>query len=112
MSRTTSAGVQAAITAAMVALLLGPTVPAAARIDLDGSAKEASAAGDVHPMASNGYRDCPLRRLGTQFVRCDVLTGAGAQAPLWVPEYESGSPEPWEIEDYPFASVVPEGSIS
>lgn len=29
---------------------------------------------------------CPLMRIGTQFVRCDNLTGAGVRAPSWVPE--------------------------
>jgi hypothetical protein len=28
---------------------------------------------------------CWLSRVGTQFVRCDDLTGNGVQAPLWVP---------------------------
>jgi hypothetical protein len=30
--------------------------------------------------------DCPLTRIGDQFVRCDNLTGAGVAAPPWVPE--------------------------
>lgn len=30
--------------------------------------------------------NCPLMRVGTQLVRCDNLTGAGASAPSWVPE--------------------------
>jgi hypothetical protein len=29
--------------------------------------------------------NCPLRRVGSQFVRCDNLTGAGVAAPSWVP---------------------------
>jgi hypothetical protein len=29
---------------------------------------------------------CPLRRVGTQFVRCDNLTGNGVAAPAWVLE--------------------------
>ena len=32
------------------------------------------------------YVDCPLERIGTQLVRCDNLTGAGAAAPSWIPE--------------------------
>jgi hypothetical protein len=31
-------------------------------------------------------RHCALTRIGTQFVRCDDLTGAGVAAPSWVPE--------------------------
>lgn len=33
--------------------------------------------------------DCPLHRIGTQFVRCDSLTGAGVPAPSWIPELTS-----------------------
>jgi hypothetical protein len=33
--------------------------------------------------------DCPLRRIGTQYVRCDNLTGAGVRAPSWIPELTS-----------------------
>jgi hypothetical protein len=33
---------------------------------------------------------CPLMRVGTQFVRCDNLTGAGVSAPPWIPELPSG----------------------
>lgn len=29
---------------------------------------------------------CSLARIGTQLVRCDSLTGAGVEAPSWVPE--------------------------
>ncbi|WP_438855531.1 hypothetical protein [Agromyces sp. M3QZ16-3] len=31
---------------------------------------------------------CPLRRVGTQFVRCDDLTGAGVPAPSWIPQQD------------------------
>lgn len=34
----------------------------------------------------NTYVDCPLERIGTQLVRCDNLTGAGVDAPSWIPE--------------------------
>jgi hypothetical protein len=30
--------------------------------------------------------NCVLQRIGSQLVRCDNLTGAGASAPLWIPE--------------------------
>ena len=34
-----------------------------------------------------GDRDgCELRRVGTQFVKCDDLTGAGVAAPSYIPE--------------------------
>lgn len=31
--------------------------------------------------------NCPLTRVGVQFVRCDNLTGAGVSAPEWIPEH-------------------------
>ena len=31
-------------------------------------------------------RACSLERIGTQFVWCDYLTGAGVEAPSFVPE--------------------------
>lgn len=34
----------------------------------------------------NTYVDCPLERIGSQLVRCDNLTGAGVDAPYWIPE--------------------------
>ena len=39
--------------------------------------------------------DCELRRVGTQFVRCDALTGAGVPAPAWVPELGSADDQVW-----------------
>jgi hypothetical protein len=33
------------------------------------------------------YQNCSLKRIDTQLVWCDQLTGAGAQAPISVPEY-------------------------
>lgn len=30
---------------------------------------------------------CLLERVGTQYVRCDYLTGNGVPAPVWVPEF-------------------------
>ncbi len=35
---------------------------------------------------TRAYPDCPLERIGDQFVRCDNLTGAGVPAPWYVPE--------------------------
>jgi hypothetical protein len=31
--------------------------------------------------------NCLLSRVGTQYVKCDNLTGAGVPAPAWVPEF-------------------------
>jgi hypothetical protein len=33
--------------------------------------------------SSYHYNNCPLERIGTQFVRCDYLTGAGFAPPFW-----------------------------
>ena len=33
--------------------------------------------------------ECPLQRLGTQFVRCDNLTGNGVAAPGWIPRADA-----------------------
>jgi len=62
--------------AATAALLLIATVP--------GYPAFASAALQEAP--GNSYEPCPLTRIGTQLVRCDNLTGAGAEAPYWIPE--------------------------
>jgi hypothetical protein len=35
--------------------------------------------------ASDAHKNCPLERIGAKLVRCDDLTGAGAQAPSQVP---------------------------
>jgi hypothetical protein len=41
---------------------------------------------DVRLRFSWHEHNCPLRRVGSQLVRCDNLTGAGATAPDWVPK--------------------------
>jgi hypothetical protein len=38
---------------------------------------------------ARSYLYCPLERIGRQLVRCDNLTGAGALAPLFVPEQKT-----------------------
>ena len=39
------------------------------------------------PLDSAGHADaCLLQRVGTQFVRCDDLTGNGVTAPAYLPE--------------------------
>ena len=68
------------ISATATALLLGAVlttaaVPAAAR-------PEAGPALEREPTSTS----CPLERVGTQFVKCDDLTGNGVSAPGWVPE--------------------------
>lgn len=37
----------------------------------------------VHPTTDD--RHCTLARVGTQFVKCDNLTGNGVSAPGWIP---------------------------
>jgi hypothetical protein len=43
--------------------------------------------GEPIPVRFSSYDNCLLTRIDTQLVRCDNLTGAGVQAPAWVPEY-------------------------
>lgn len=43
------------------------------------------------PLEMQDSSHCPLTRIGTQFVRCDILTGAGVDAPAWVPELYPGN---------------------
>ena len=57
-------------------------LPAAARPD-DGRGGQP---GTPRVVAVYDDRDCPLRRIDRQLVRCDNLTGAGAPAPLFIPE--------------------------
>lgn len=38
------------------------------------------------PSAQTSSRGCELMRIGTQYVRCDNLTGAGVPAASWIPE--------------------------
>lgn len=75
--RTTTA-TTATLVASVAALLAGiAAAPAAALPD---------------PPQLTGYvasvdGPCGLERVGTQFVRCDDLTGAGVPAPGYVPEH-------------------------
>ncbi|HSO66004.1 MAG TPA: hypothetical protein VLQ78_12970 [Ornithinibacter sp.] len=68
--------VRMAASAATVVLLLGlGAAPSSARPDAGA------------PAAREGHvDDCLLQRVGTQYVRCDVLTGNGVPAPAWIPE--------------------------
>lgn len=50
------------------------------------TAGAATASSDTDDTSPTTYVDCPLERIGTQFVRCDNLTGAGVRAPAWIPE--------------------------
>jgi hypothetical protein len=57
-------------------LLLGTgSLPATARQDAGPTV--------VHTIPDDGR--CPLTRVGTQFVKCDDLTGNGVSAPGWIP---------------------------
>ena len=38
------------------------------------------------PAIETATDHCLLERVGTQYVRCDYLTGNGVPAPAWVPE--------------------------
>lgn len=69
--------------AATTMLLLGATtLPASARQDPGEVA--------VSP-AQTATHQCLLERVGTQYVRCDNLTGNGVQAPASLPEFGRAS---------------------
>lgn len=53
--------------------------PAAARQDPGRVTKQAN----QPTTPRNEGANCPLQRVGTQFVRCDNLTGNGVPAPAW-----------------------------
>ena len=57
--------------------------PATARVDAGPGDNYRTSAMPRWSDSSN----CPLQRIDTQLVKCDNLTGAGVEAPVWVPEY-------------------------
>ncbi|MGG5259429.1 hypothetical protein [Phycicoccus avicenniae] len=67
-------GLAVTTSAALTVLALG-SGPAAARPDVGPAAATVGHAGQ-----------CPLQRVGTQYVRCDDHTGNGVPAPGWVAE--------------------------
>lgn len=77
MSRTSPLVRHSRAAAAAALLVCLSTTPAAARPD---PGEPATVQSPVNA------RNCPLRRVGTQLVRCDFLTGGGFTAPLSVPE--------------------------
>ena len=70
---------QAATLAGLLLGGLGSGAASAALRDPDLTAQALSAGASVD-------HACWLARVGTQFVRCDDLTGNAVPAPLWVPE--------------------------
>lgn len=63
--------------AAVLVALLAASGPAVAKPDPGPSA------GAAHLISTPAR--CPLSRIDTQLVRCDNLTGAGVEAPRWMP---------------------------
>ncbi len=70
----------AALVVASLALALAASSPAFARLDPGGLGA------DEQTTQSTDMTACSLKRIGTQLVNCDSLTGAGVEAPSWVPE--------------------------
>ena len=64
-----------------IAAILASTVSPAGAVNQPDVVRSAS-------ISALGSGNCPLDRVGTQYVRCDNLTGAGVPAPSWVPELE------------------------
>lgn len=79
----TSTHIRAGSAITIAVILFSATTPAGAS-NQQGPVRSAS-------ISMMGSGNCPLDRLGAQFVRCDNLTGAGVPAPPWVPELESHS---------------------
>lgn len=73
---------RSAVAAFAIALLAATQAPALAAPD--GGPPMSPTPGDAD--------SCPLERIGTQLVKCDLLTGAGVPASEWVPEYGSTIP--------------------
>lgn len=67
------------VAAAAGVLLALSQLPADARQDVGGSR--------VGTVTMDAGHHCLLQRVERHYVRCDNLTGAGAPAPLWVPEH-------------------------
>jgi hypothetical protein len=74
----TSTRIQAGTAVAVAVILISAGSPAGARQQA-GTLRSAS-------IAMLDSSNCPLARVGTEYVRCDNLTGAGIPAPSWVPE--------------------------
>lgn len=70
--------------AILLPFLFLPAAPANAGTEQAGTAQ----AGTQQATDYFTYSNCPLERIGTQLVRCDVLTGTGVDAPYWIPEQE------------------------
>ena len=81
MRITTTLTASALASAAAAALLAALAVtPASARPDPATTPESAQ-------VAVRAFDDrCTLERIGTQFIRCDDLTGAGVPAPSFIPE--------------------------
>jgi len=79
MNATHIRGWQAAILAGLLLIGLNAGAASARLHDPDLTAQAIAA----HASINHG---CWLARVGTQFVRCDNLTGNAVQAPRWVPE--------------------------
>jgi len=65
-------------------LAVTTAIPAQAKPD-PGGGPDGSSTAVIQTATWQEPRNCPLRRVDTQFVRCDDLTGAGVPAPRWVP---------------------------
>jgi hypothetical protein len=70
-----------ATAAAILTILAGSVAVPAAACPLD-----PDPAGHRSIAFPDSPRRCPLRRIDRHLVRCDILTGAGAPAPLFIPE--------------------------
>jgi hypothetical protein len=73
-------------TALAVASAVVVALPASARPDPGPTLDRQTSTATTSTTAPEDEGRCPLRRVGTQYVRCDNLTGNGVAAPAWVLE--------------------------
>jgi hypothetical protein len=72
---------------ATLCLVLGGGAPGAvARPDPGDPVQEHPSAEQLAPGDATPPASCQLTRIGDQLIRCDMLTGAGVEAPSWIPE--------------------------
>ena len=84
MNSTRKATRFAGLVFASLAVALAASSPAYARLDPGGPIVDEQTT--VSTVTSDSSV-CSLTRIGTQLVHCDNLTGAGVEAPSWVPEH-------------------------
>lgn len=96
---------QVATVAALVLVALGVAAPSSARPDPGGA--------PANPYVHLTPGRCHLERIDRQLVRCDNLTGAGARAPMTVPQVDGSLEVPGQtVKQGTNQTVAPIGYAS